>query len=82
VKKVVVIDRNCSFGVGGIFAQEIRAALHNAAGERQVFGYVAGLGGRDVTPALLEEIYTEVKALDRPERESVWKGLQEVNRGA
>jgi len=76
--KVAVIDRNFSFGASGIFAQEVRAALCNAPGHPPVFGFVAGIGGRDVTPELLEEIYWKTKNSDAPERESVWIGLQEV----
>jgi pyruvate/2-oxoacid:ferredoxin oxidoreductase alpha subunit len=78
-KKIAVIDRNFSFGASGIFAQEIRAALCNHSGHPLVFGYVAGLGGRDVTTALVEEIYWLTKNTDRPQRESIWVGLHEVD---
>lgn len=77
-KKVAVIDRNFSFGASGIFAQEIRAALCNAPGHPPVFGYVVGIGGRDVTTDVIEEIYRKTKNTDVPEPESVWMGLQEV----
>jgi pyruvate/2-oxoacid:ferredoxin oxidoreductase alpha subunit len=80
-KKVAVVDRNCSFGAGGIFAQEVRAALCNLPGHPLVYGYIAGIGGRDVTPELLEEIYWKTKNSDVPEKESVWMGLQEVAHG-
>jgi len=79
-KKVVVMDRNFSFGASGIFAQEVRAAICNVPGHPPVFGYVAGLGGRDITTKTLEDIYFEVKASAAPGKESVWVGLQEVNR--
>jgi pyruvate/2-oxoacid:ferredoxin oxidoreductase alpha subunit len=81
-KKVAVIDRNFSFGAGGIFAQEIRAALCNAPDHPPVFGFIAGIGGRDVTPELLTEIYWQTKKSDAPQAESVWMGLKEVNHGA
>jgi pyruvate/2-oxoacid:ferredoxin oxidoreductase alpha subunit len=79
-KKVVVIDRNFSFGASGIFAQEVRAAICNVPGHPPIFGYIAGLGGRDITVQLLEEIYFDVKGSDTPRKESIWVGLQEVNR--
>ncbi|MFA5180748.1 MAG: pyruvate ferredoxin oxidoreductase [Syntrophales bacterium] len=79
-KKVVVIDRNFSFGASGIFAQEVRAAICNVPGHPPVFGYIAGLGGRDITVQLLEEIYSDVKGSSAPRKESIWVGLQEVNR--
>ena len=81
-KKIAVIDRNFSFGASGIFAQEVRAALCNAPVHAPVFGYIAGIGGRDVTPEVLEEIYWKTKNSAAPERESIWIGLQEVRHGS
>ncbi len=77
VQKVAVVDRNFSFGASGIFAQEIRAALCNQNGHPPVFGYITGLGGRDVTPEILAEIYWKTKNSAHPENESVWVGLNE-----
>ncbi len=74
-KKAAVIDRNFSFGVSGIFAQEIRAAMCNHTEHPPVFGYIAGLGGRDVTTGTLEDIYWMTKNSAAPEDESVWVGL-------
>ena len=75
VQKIAVVDRNFSFGASGIFAQEIRAALHNNQNHPPVFGYIAGLGGRDVTPEVLTEIYWKTKNSTAPIDESVWVGL-------
>jgi len=77
-KKVAVIDRNFSFGAGGVFAQEIKAALYKLPVRPTVFGYIAGLGGRDVTTDVLEEIYIKTRETDLPSQESIWIGLQEV----
>lgn len=76
--KIAVIDRNFSFGASGIFAQEVRAALCNMPRRPLVYGYVAGIGGRDVTPEMLEDIYWRTKDSPGPESESIWVGLQEV----
>lgn len=78
-KKVAVIDRNCSFGATGIFAQEIRAALYNHTNRPPVFGYITGLGGRDVTPEILEEIFKITKDTESPNNESVWVGLNKAS---
>ena len=75
VQKIAVVDRNFSFGASGIFAQEIRAALHNNQNHPPVFGYIAGLGGRDVTTEVLTEIYWKTKNSTGPIDESVWVGL-------
>jgi pyruvate/2-oxoacid:ferredoxin oxidoreductase alpha subunit len=77
--KVAVIDRNFSFGASGIFAQEVKAALCNFPGHPPVYGYVAGLGGRDITTEVIEEIYWLTKKSTAPENESSWVGLREVD---
>jgi pyruvate/2-oxoacid:ferredoxin oxidoreductase alpha subunit len=76
VSKVAVIDRNFSFGAGGIFAQEIRAALCNLTPRPSVYGYVAGLGGRDITPETLETIYYAAKN-DPPGDDTAWIELNQ-----
>lgn len=76
-EKIAVIDRNCSFGSGGGFASEIKAALYNNGGSRPpIFGYVVGLGGRDVTPETILEIANRTHRADRPEEESIWIGIR------
>ncbi|MBU0504383.1 MAG: pyruvate ferredoxin oxidoreductase [bacterium] len=75
-KKVVVIDRNISFGKGGIFADEIRGAIANDPQAPIIFGYITGLGGRDITPELVEDIVMEAEKNERPERLALWKGLK------
>jgi len=74
-QKIAVLDRNFCFGLGGIFAQEIRAALYHGEWRPSVFSYISGMGGRDVTPEIIKEVYGLAKAADRPETESVWVGL-------
>jgi len=76
-QKVAVVDRNCSFGASGIFAQELKAALYQAESPPQVYGYIAGLGGRDVTPETIEDIYWQTKKADRPRTENMWVGLDQ-----
>jgi len=75
-KKLVVIDRNLSAGVGGIFAQELRASLYSREERPQVFGFISGLGGRDITPELIEEAVQYAVEHDRPEEEILWLGLK------
>ncbi len=76
-QKIAVVDRNCSFGVGGIFAQEIRASLYNRKDRPPLFSYIAGLGGRDITVQTLETIYRMTCEQAAPQPESVWVGLNE-----
>ena len=51
-------------GHGGIFAAEIRSALYDLPTEDRpaLYGYVLGLGGRDVTPAVLDEVIEHARA--------------------
>lgn len=73
-EKVAVIDRNIGLGAGGIFAQEVKAALFNHV-RVPVFGFIAGLGGRDITPASIREIVGHVESHDQPE-ELIWSGVR------
>ena len=73
--KVAVVDRNFSFGASGIFAQEIRAALCNHQPHPLVFGYIAGLGGRDITPQTIEHIYQKTKQSTAPTTAADWIDL-------
>jgi pyruvate/2-oxoacid:ferredoxin oxidoreductase alpha subunit len=75
-KKVAVIDRNLSPGVGGIFAQELRASLYSREERPQIFGFISGLGGRDITPELIEESIRYAWEHPRPEKEILWLGLK------
>jgi pyruvate/2-oxoacid:ferredoxin oxidoreductase alpha subunit len=53
-KRLVVVDRNLLYGIGGAVAAETRLALDVLSGPRpSVYSFVAGLGGIDVTPEML-----------------------------
>ncbi len=74
-KKIVVIDRNISFGSTGIFFQEITSALYQYSKTRPLtFNFIAGLGGSDITPELIEEIINEAFSLNEPTK-PIWKGV-------
>lgn len=74
-ERVAVVDRNLSPGAGGIFAQEIRAALANLDRRPKVYPFVAGLGGRDITPATLASIVD--RALAGPPEDVLWVEVKE-----
>jgi pyruvate/2-oxoacid:ferredoxin oxidoreductase alpha subunit len=78
VPRVAVLDRNISPGHGGIFAEEIRSALYDLPVEDHpaLYGYVLGLGGRDVTPAVIRGIVDEARTSPVPEREDLWVGVK------
>ncbi len=74
-KKVAVIDRNISYGAGGIFFQEIKSALYNEKKGPPIFGFITGLGGRDVTPEIIREIIEYTDENDEPEENILWRGV-------
>jgi pyruvate ferredoxin oxidoreductase alpha subunit len=70
-RRLVVIDRNCSYGASGVFCQELRAALHGVPGAPAVHGFVAGMGGRDITPARVEQALARAE-VDPLTAEGTW----------
>ncbi len=75
-QKIAILDRNLSAGVGGVFAQEIRAALAHWPNHPPVYSYIAGLGGRDVTLEAIKEVIRHTQKLPQPPPESLWVGLR------
>ncbi len=76
IPRIAVLDRNISPGHGGIFAEEIRSALYDLdrATRPELFGYVLGLGGRDVTPEVISEVIARTRGSAVPDREDLWVG--------
>ena len=70
VPRIAVLERNLSLGREGIFCSELKAALVNSDRGHQVQGYLAGIGGTDVDPDLIERVVLDAlgreKALDEP----------------
>ena len=65
-KKVAVIDRDFSPGCGGIFAQEIKAALQGTRASLPVYEFIAGLGGKDVTDEDIGRIVEQTNQTPEP----------------
>ncbi|MBS7636160.1 pyruvate ferredoxin oxidoreductase [Candidatus Bathyarchaeota archaeon] len=77
---IATIDRHISFGMEGFLASEIKASLYHMEDKPLLAGFIAGLGGRDVTFKTIEEIAKKslkwMKA-GRVEKETVWVDLRE-----
>lgn len=71
VKDVIVLDRNHSPGIGGVLHQELRAALYGMDGAPRLHGYLAGVGGVNVSPQAVIG-FVERAAASEPQVESVW----------
>jgi len=58
LKGLGVIDKHASLGFGGALTNDIKAAL---AGEKvKVTGFIAGLGGRDINKARIQQAYETI----------------------
>ncbi|RLI70848.1 pyruvate ferredoxin oxidoreductase, partial [Archaeoglobales archaeon] len=75
VETVIVIDRAFSYGFEGILFSEIKSAFYNVEEKPRIFGYVAGLGGRDIR---IEDIHRIIEDAKQAEKEGDWIGLRGV----
>lgn len=57
-KRVAVLDRNHAPGSGGIFGNDIAAALRNS--DVLLQDYIVGIGGGDVTPETIDRIIDDL----------------------
>lgn len=79
-KKVAIIDRNFSPGSTGVWAEEIRNALYELPENERplIYGYVAGLGGRDISTKTIEQVYHDTKESKKPDDVDIWIGVKYV----
>jgi pyruvate ferredoxin oxidoreductase alpha subunit len=56
VQMISTIDRHISFGMEGFLASEAKAAVFDKTDKPLIAGFIAGLGGRDVTAGTIEQI--------------------------
>ncbi len=82
-KAVGVIDRDYSYGSpshGAVLFQEVRSALYPLERRPRVFGFIAGLGGREIhVPDAIHMVEIMERALQRGriEQETYWIGVRE-----
>jgi pyruvate ferredoxin oxidoreductase alpha subunit len=75
VKSIAVFDRSISFGAqGGPVHSEVRSSMYGA--DIPIYNYIYGLGGRDLTPDMVESAYNDlIEGKDDPEMR--YLGLRE-----
>lgn len=80
VKHLIVMDRSCSYGHSGIFAQECRSALYDAGNPPKITGLIGGLAGREISvTGLANEV---IDILTRGEKELYrWLDVRETPAG-
>lgn len=60
-KVIGILDRDISFGSGGIVFQDVTRALYNCPDRPLALNFIVGLGGRDVTLKTLERCFFEME---------------------
>jgi pyruvate/2-oxoacid:ferredoxin oxidoreductase alpha subunit len=58
--KIIVVDRDVSFGAEGIVAQEVKAALFGANSDVEIHGFVSGIGGNDITADSIVQMVRQI----------------------
>ncbi len=77
-RKIGVLDRNYAAGQGGVFWQDLRAAFQGHRDDALIQGYLTGLCGGDVTPALVEEILDDLAVRMGPD-DPLWMGIDVID---
>lgn len=72
---LITIDRNISIGSEGALFNEVKAALYGKS-DAKVNGFIAGLGGKDVTFGDIEKMCKKV--MDGKAKDLEWYGLEGV----
>lgn len=70
--EVLVIDRSVSYGNEGPLFSEIKSAMYGCEKEPQIYGFIAGLGGRDITAETIEKMVEMVISGKADEKEYNW----------
>ncbi len=77
-KVLGVVDRSYSFGPGADLFAETKSVLYGYA-DIPVKNYVMGLGGRDITPKIIEKVFDDMLRVAKDgvvDKEVEWVGLQ------
>jgi len=71
--RIGVVDRSFTFGGAGAAATETRAAVYPSSHRPSIASFLAGIGGRDITPS---EVRSMVRVLlDGPTEDPLWADL-------
>jgi 2-oxoisovalerate ferredoxin oxidoreductase alpha subunit len=76
VDRIGVVDRSYTFGRMGPAATEVSGALYSAPQHPALTSFLAGIGGRDVTPGEVRAIFDTL--LSDAEPETHWQDLEKV----
>ena len=60
VNGIAVMDRSYTFGAAGAFYTEVCGSLYPMKDRPVIRDYIVGLGGRDITPGVIENIFRDI----------------------
>ena len=67
LRSIGVLEKDISLGANGALYDEVKAALYSLGSRPKMLGFIAGLGGRDITLKHMEDVMKKIKS----EKESV-----------
>jgi pyruvate/2-oxoacid:ferredoxin oxidoreductase alpha subunit len=65
VAGMAVLDRSYTFGAAGAMFTEVKASVYSNPKRPVLKNYIAGLGGRDITPKIIEKIFEDISVVSR-----------------
>jgi len=82
VEGIAVLDRSYTFGAAGAMYTEVKASAYSCPKRPVMKNYIAGLGGRDITPKILEKIFEDMLVVAKrgAEDEVEWVDVMGVPR--
>ncbi len=77
---VAVVDRALSYGLGGPVCSEVRSVMYPLPKRPHIVGFVAGLGGRDVTREMFEEMVQKAMEYTKEGKDKLYEmvGVREL----
>ena len=60
---MAVLDRSYTFGASGAMFSVVKASVYSCPKRPVMKNYIAGLGGRDITPKILERIFEDIQVV-------------------
>ena len=75
IQAVGVIDKNVSLGFNGTLFSEVKACLYNNGSMPDVYGFIAGLGGRDIPKRTVKKMVETISS-GKPSMESEFVDLR------
>ncbi|MBW1803314.1 MAG: pyruvate ferredoxin oxidoreductase [Deltaproteobacteria bacterium] len=71
-RSVIVLNRAISYGAQGTITQELRSAFYNIPDRPDIYDVIISLGGKEVFPETLMQVFEEIKENPKFKDEIIW----------